>query len=62
MFVGLDIHKNYVQAAVMDKEGRLLKEARIPNNIHDIHCFFSDMNMSRSSWNLLAHGTISMNS
>ena len=43
IFVGLDVHKNYLQAAVMN-EGRLLKEASIPNNIRYIRNFFNDMN------------------
>ncbi|MDG7039322.1 MAG: hypothetical protein JRN37_09285 [Nitrososphaerota archaeon] len=30
MFVGLDLHKNYIQAAVVDDNGKLLKEKRIP--------------------------------
>jgi transposase len=43
MFVGLDVHKNYLQAAVVDKEGTLLKEERIPNQIDEIEKFFADV-------------------
>ena len=41
MFVGLDVDKNYVQAAVVDGEGMLLKEQRIPNDVREIERFFA---------------------
>jgi hypothetical protein len=40
MFVGLDVHKNYLQAAVVDGRGTLPKEGRIPNRIDEIRMFF----------------------
>jgi IS605 OrfB family transposase len=43
MFVGLDVHKNYLQAAVVDGRGTLLKEGRIPNRIDEIRMFFADV-------------------
>ena len=43
MFVGLDIHRNYVQAAVMDKQGRMVREERIQSNIQDLQKFFSNI-------------------
>jgi len=33
MLVGLNVHKNYIQAAVMNEEGRLLKEDRFGNDL-----------------------------
>jgi transposase len=39
MFVGLDLHKNYLQAAIVDDRGTLLKEERIPNTDEDIERF-----------------------
>ncbi len=39
MYVGLDLHKNYLQAAVIDKKGSLLKEQRIPNQDESIKRF-----------------------
>lgn len=39
MFVGLDLHKNYLQAAVVDDRGTLLKEERILNRDEDIEAF-----------------------
>lgn len=43
MFVGLDLHKNYMQAAVIDDEGNLLKEERIPNTNEDIEAFSTNL-------------------
>ena len=43
MFVGLDVHKKYLQAAVIDSEGTLLKEERVPNDIKEIERFFADI-------------------
>lgn len=39
MFVGLDLHKNYLQAALVEDRGTLLKEERIPNSDEDIERF-----------------------
>src|SRR6266516_1861978 len=41
MFVGLDLHKNYLQTAVMDEQGRLLSQERIPNRDENIEEFAS---------------------
>ena len=43
MYVGLDIHKNYLQAATVDDSGILLKEQRIPNDVREIERFFADI-------------------
>jgi len=43
MFVGLDLHKNYLQAAVVDDEGKMLKEERIPNTQEDIETFSANL-------------------
>jgi transposase len=56
MFVGLDVHKNYLQAAAVDDRGILLKEQRIPNDVREIERFFADIHdakiviESSSSW------------
>jgi transposase len=42
MFVGLDLHKNYLQAAVVDDRGSLLRQQRIPNEDEAIEAFFDD--------------------
>jgi transposase len=39
MFIGLDLHKNYLQAAVMDDQGRLLSQEKIPNKDENIEEF-----------------------
>jgi transposase len=43
MFVGLDLHKNYLQAAVVDDEGKLLKEERIPNTNENLEKFSTNL-------------------
>lgn len=40
MFIGLDVHKDYLQAAVLDAEGQLVKQQRITNARDDILNFF----------------------
>lgn len=48
MFVGLDLHKNYLQAAVVDDRGTLLREERIPNTDEDIKTFSNKTLKERS--------------
>lgn len=43
MLVGLDIHKNYIQAAVMNEQGRLLKEDKFQNDVQCIERFFTNI-------------------
>jgi len=47
MLVGLDVHKNYIQAAVMNEEGRLLKEDRFRNDLQSVDRFFIDIKEAR---------------
>lgn len=42
-FVGMDLHKNYLQIAVMNKEGRILRNSKIDNNLKQIDGFFNDI-------------------
>jgi len=44
MFVGMDLHKNYLQIAVMDKNGKILQNSRIDNNLKHINRFFESIN------------------
>ena len=44
MFVGMDIHKNYLQVATMDDKGKVLENRRIVNNIYQISRFFRNIN------------------
>ena len=43
MFVGMDLHKNYLQIAVMNNEGRVLRNSKIDNNLKQISGFFDDI-------------------
>ena len=38
-----DLHKNYLQIAVMNKEGRVLRNSKIDNNLKQIGAFFNDI-------------------
>jgi hypothetical protein len=40
LFVGLDVHKNYLQAAVVDAKGQPVKQEKIENSRDDIASFF----------------------
>jgi hypothetical protein len=44
MFGGMDLHKNYLQTAVMDKKGKILQNSRIDNNLKHISRFFESIN------------------
>lgn len=47
MLVGLDVHKNYIQGAVMNEEGMLLKEDRFSNDLQSVDRFFVDIKEAR---------------
>src|SRR5215510_15353709 len=40
MFVGMDLHKNYLQLAVLDGKGKVLKNSRIHNDLSKVGRFF----------------------
>lgn len=40
MFVGMDLHKNYLQVAVMDEKGKVLQNSRIDNDVKQLDRFF----------------------
>jgi len=44
MFVGMDLHKNYLQIAVMNKKGKVLENSRINNNLKQVGRFFVSKN------------------
>lgn len=44
MFVGMDLHKNYVQVAVMDKRGNVLQNSKIDNDLKHVSKFFKSIN------------------
>src|SRR5215469_18862794 len=42
MFVGMDLHKNYLQIAVMNGKGKVLENSRINNNLKQVGRFFDE--------------------
>jgi hypothetical protein len=44
MFVGMDLHKNYLQVATMDNKGMVLQNRRVINNMNQISRFFRTIN------------------
>jgi transposase len=42
MFVGMDLHKNYLQVAVMNEKGKVLQNSRINNNLKQVGRFFDE--------------------
>ena len=40
MFVGMDVHKNYLQIAVLDEKGKVLNNSRVDNNLIKVNEFF----------------------
>jgi transposase len=43
-YVGMDLHKNYLQIAVVDEKGKLIKNNKIENDIKKIGKFFDQIN------------------
>jgi len=41
MFVGMDVHKNYLQVAVLDERGKILNNSRVDNNLIKVNDFDS---------------------
>lgn len=46
MFVGMDLHKNYLQVAVLDGKGKVLKNSRIDNDLNKVGRFFDRIDAS----------------
>lgn len=46
MYIGMDLHKNYLQVAVIDKDGNLLCNSKINNDKESIDGFFDGMDMN----------------
>jgi len=36
MFVGVDVHKNYLQVAVLDEKGSILNNSKVDNKLMKI--------------------------
>lgn len=48
MFIGMDLHKNYLQIAVMDEKGKVLKNSRIDNDLKQVDRFFEKIDNNPS--------------
>jgi len=46
-YVGMDIHKNFIQAAAMDKQGNILKEQKIKTTDIEIKRFVESLNAQK---------------
>lgn len=49
MFVGMDLHKSYLQVTVLDDKGKVLRNSRIDNNLSKVGRFFDRIDASASS-------------
>ena len=49
MFVGMDLHKNYLQIAVMNEKGKVLENSRINNNLKQVGIQFDINNIDSVS-------------
>jgi transposase len=46
-YVGMDIHKNFIQAAALDEEGNVIKEQKFKSNEEEIKRFFQNLNAQK---------------
>jgi transposase len=49
MFVGMDVHKNYLQIAVLNENGKVLDNSRVDNDLSKIAKFFDRLDHNRKS-------------
>ena len=42
-YVGLDVHKNFIQGCVLDKEGKVILEQKFRNEPHSMDLFLSNI-------------------
>lgn len=49
MFVGMDFHKSYLQVAVLDGKGKVLKNSRIHNDLSKVGRFSDHIGESGNS-------------
>ena len=45
----MDVHKNYLQIAVLDEKGKVLDNSRVDNNLSRIDKFFDRLDHNRKS-------------
>ena len=46
-YVGMDIHKNFIQAAAMDENGTIIKEQKFKSNKNEIKRFINSIKTQR---------------
>lgn len=44
MYIGMDLHKKYLQIAALDENGKLIRNSRIDNDLVEVGKFFKDIN------------------
>jgi transposase len=49
MFVGMDVHNNYLQIAVLNENGMVLDNSRVDNDLSKIAKFFDRLDHNRKS-------------
>ena len=49
MFVGMDVHKNYLQVAVLDEKGKILNNSRVDNNLIKVNEFFDSLHPNNNT-------------
>ena len=49
MFVGMDVHKNYLQVAVLDEKGKILNNSRVDNNLIKVNEFFDSVHPNNNT-------------
>jgi len=49
MFVGMDVHKNYLQVAVLDEKGKVLNNSRVDNDLTKVNEFFDSIHPNRNT-------------
>jgi transposase len=49
MFVGMDVHKSYLQVAVLDEKRKVLNNSRADNNLMKVTEFFDSLHPSNNT-------------
>jgi hypothetical protein len=44
MYIGMDLHKKYLQVAVVDEKGKVMRNSKIDNDLDEVGKFFNDVN------------------
>jgi hypothetical protein len=45
----MDVHKNYLQVAVLDEQGKVLDNSRVDNNLTKVNEFFDSLDPSSNT-------------